>query len=107
MMHIGDTIRKLRKEKNVTQDVLANFLGVSYQSVSKWERGESYPDITLIPAIASFFGVTTDFLLGVNTVDRENRIKAYEEKYKTLTMQEKYEEASELMKEAIAEFPDH
>ncbi|MBP3442353.1 MAG: helix-turn-helix transcriptional regulator [Clostridia bacterium] len=107
MMHIGETIRKLRKEKNVTQDVLANFLGVSYQSVSKWEREESYPDITFIPAIASFFGVTTDFLLGVNTVDRENRIKAYEEKYKTLTMQQKYEEASELMKEAIAEFPDH
>ncbi len=106
MIHIGETIKKLRKEKNLTQDELANFLGVSYQSVSKWERCESYPDITLVPSIASFFGVTTDLLLGVNTVDKENRIKAYEEKYEALKIEKRFEEASELMKEAIAEFPD-
>ena len=107
MIHIGETIKKLRKERNVTQDALANFIGVSYQSVSKWERNESYPDITLIPSIASFFGVTTDELLGVNTLDKENRIKDYEEKYKALYMQRKFSEASDLMKEAVAEFPDN
>ena len=105
MIHIGETIKKLRKEKNITQEALANFIGVSYQSVSKWERNESYPDITLLPSIASFFGVTTDILLGVNTVDKENRINEYEKKYKALITEEKYEEASKLMKEAIAEFP--
>ncbi len=105
MIHIGETIKKLRKEKNITQEALANFIGVSYQSVSKWERYESYPDITLIPSIAAFFGVTTDMLLGVNTADKENRIKAYEEKYNSLKAQRKFEEASNLMKEAIAEFP--
>lgn len=105
MIHIGETIKKLRKERNITQESLANFIGVSYQSVSKWERNESYPDITLIPSIASFFGVTTDLLLGVNTVDKENRIKDYEEKYKTLINEKKYEEASKVMKEAVAEFP--
>lgn len=107
MIHIGETIKRLRKERNVTQDALANFIGVSYQSVSKWERFESYPDITLIPSIASFFGVTTDELLGVNTVDKEKRIKAYEEKYKSLHAEKKFEEANNLMKEAIAEFPDN
>lgn len=107
MIHIGETIKKLRKEKNITQDALANFIGVSYQSVSKWERKESYPDITLIPSIAAFFGVTTDFLLGVNTADKEKRIKAYEEKYDLLKTARKYEEARNLMKEAIAEFPDN
>lgn len=107
MIHIGETIKKLRKEKNITQDALANFIGVSYQSVSKWERHESYPDITLLPSVASFFGVTTDFLLGVNTVDKENRIKAYEEKYEALKSEQKYDEACNLMKEAVAEFPDN
>ena len=105
MIHIGETIKKLRKERNITQESLANFIGVSYQSVSKWERNESYPDITLIPSIASFFGVTTDLLLGVNTVDKENRIKDYEEKFEALKNEKKYEEASNLMKEAVAEFP--
>ncbi|MBQ2903171.1 MAG: helix-turn-helix transcriptional regulator [Clostridia bacterium] len=107
MIHIGENIKKLRKEKNITQEALANFIGVSYQSVSKWERYESYPDITLLPALASFFGVTTDELLGINTVDKENRIKAYEEKYKALIAENKYEEAGNLMKEAITEFPEN
>ena len=107
MIHIGETIKKLRKERNITQDALANFIGVPYQSVSKWERCESYPDITLIPSIASFFGVTTDFLLGVNSADKENRIKEYEEKFNSLKAEGKFEEASILMKEAIAEFPDN
>ncbi|MBQ7044329.1 MAG: helix-turn-helix transcriptional regulator [Clostridia bacterium] len=106
MIHIGETIKRLRKEKNITQDELANFTGVSYQSVSKWERCESYPDITLVPSIAAFFGVTTDLLLGVNTVDKENRIKAYEEKCEALKAEKRFEEACELMKEAIVEFPD-
>lgn len=105
MIHIGETIKKLRKEKNITQDELASFIGVSYQSVSKWERCESYPDITLVPSIASFFGVTTDLLLGVNAADKENRIKAYEEKYDLLKTEKKFIEASNLMKEAITEFP--
>lgn len=107
MIHIGATIKKLRKENNITQDALAKFLGVSYQSVSKWEREESYPDIMFLPAIASFFNVTTDLLLGVNTVDKENRIKDYEEKYRALMIKEDYMQASELMKEAIAEIPDN
>lgn len=107
MIHIGETIKKLRKEKNITQDELASFIGVSYQSVSKWERCESYPDITLVPSIASFFSVTTDLLLGVNGVDKENRIKAYEEKYEALKTAKRFEEACTLMKEAIAEFPDN
>lgn len=106
MIHIGETIKKLRKEKNITQDELANFLGVSYQSVSKWERCESYPDIMFVPSIASFFGVTTDLLLGVNTVDKENRMKACLKKYEALKSEKKYKEASALMKEAIVEFPD-
>jgi len=73
-VYIGENIKKLRKERELTQEVLANFLGVSYQSVSKWERGDSYPDITLLPEIAGFFKVSVDELLGVNKAEEEAEI---------------------------------
>lgn len=105
-LYIGETIKKLRKERDLTQEMLANFLNVSYQSVSKWERGESYPDITLIPAIASFFGVTTDTILGIRMLEQENKIKNYLERYNALPHTDQgYDEARQLMKQAITEFP--
>ena len=103
-IYIGETIKKLRKERDLTQEMLAKFLNVSYQSVSKWERGESYPDITLVPAIASFFGVTTDTILGIKTIEQENKIKNYLESFKELCLKDN-EEARKLMKQATTEFP--
>lgn len=60
---IGEIILKLRKEKGITQDQLGNYIGVSTPAVSKWESGISYPDITLLPVIATFFNVSIDKLL--------------------------------------------
>lgn len=105
-LYIGENIKRLRKERDLTQEMLAKFLNVSYQSVSKWERGESYPDITLVPAIASFFGVTTDTILGVQTIEQENKIKSYLDKYNALcNSDDKQEELEQIMKQAITEFP--
>ena len=59
-INMKDTLRTLRKEKNVTREELAVHLGISVQSVGKWERGEGFPDITLLPAIALYFGVTVN-----------------------------------------------
>jgi two-component system chemotaxis response regulator CheY len=63
---IGEMIKFLRKQQGVTQDELANYLTVSNQSVSKWETGQANPDVTYIPQIAEFFGVTIDTLFNVN-----------------------------------------
>ena len=63
-LSIAENIIRLRHEKGITQNDLASFLGVTKASVSKWETGQSYPDILLIPQIATFFNVTTDALLG-------------------------------------------
>lgn len=62
-LSIGEVIYRLRKEKGITQEQLANFIGVSTAAVSKWESETSYPDITLLPVIAIFFNVTIDTLL--------------------------------------------
>ena len=63
-MKINEQIAFLRKEKGVTQEALANALGVTNQAVSKWEASICCPDILLLPDIAKFFGVTVDSLLG-------------------------------------------
>lgn len=61
-MLIGDKIRSLRKNRNITQAQLADALSVSSQSVSKWENHLSVPDITVLPVIARYFGITMDEL---------------------------------------------
>ncbi len=61
---IGQKISALRKEKGLTQEGLAEKLGVSPQAVSKWENDVSCPDIMLLPKLAELFGVTTDEILG-------------------------------------------
>ncbi len=66
-LSIGQTIRNLRKQQNMTQDVLANAVGVSVAAVSKWEGGKSYPDITLLPSIARQLKTTVDNLLDFAT----------------------------------------
>ena len=60
---IGATIAALRKKNGMTQWELANRLDVTDKAVSRWENGQSYPDITLFPRIASLFGVTVDYLM--------------------------------------------
>lgn len=61
---IGERIKAKRKERELTQEELANILYVSKAAVSKWENGESYPDITLLPRIAQLFHITIDELFG-------------------------------------------
>ena len=62
MAEIGKRIRMLRKNKDITQEKLAEILSVSPQSVSKWENGISVPDVELLPIIARYFGITMDEL---------------------------------------------
>ena len=63
-INIGETISKIRKEKNLTQEQLSEVFGVSVAAVSKWETGVAHPDIELLPKIADFFDISVDCLLG-------------------------------------------
>lgn len=68
-MNIGNSIKQLRQQKNLTQDQVAKILGISYQAVSKWETGANTPDIALLPEIANLFGVSIDALFSNNFMD--------------------------------------
>lgn len=63
-MKIHEIIRQKRKEKGMTQEELARYVGVSAPAVNKWERAQSYPDISLLPVLASYFNISVDELLG-------------------------------------------
>ena len=63
MVKISENIAALRKQEGITQADLANRLNVSNQAVSKWEAGKCFPDIEILPELASFFGVSIDELL--------------------------------------------
>ena len=103
-IRLGEKIRTLRKQKGLSQDVLASALGVSFQAVSKWEKADSMPDVTLIPAIASFFGVSTDELFDFDIY------KAEEEVIKICNRaiavrEERPEEAEEILREGLKQYP--
>ena len=74
-MKIGTKIKELRKQRGITQEQLANSIGISFQAVSKWENGDNLPDVTMIPAIASFFDVSTDELFDFNRIEMENKVQ--------------------------------
>ena len=71
---IGTNIRELRRKHHITQEQLADKLGVSYQSVSRWENDTCYPDMELLPALSRIFSVSIDHLLGVSEEDKNDKV---------------------------------
>lgn len=86
---IGENIKRLRREKDMTQEALAEYLNVSIAAVSKWERNETYPDITLLFPLAQFFGVTLDILMGYDEAKIKGEIDAVMQEYRHLSWKER------------------
>lgn len=72
-LKIGEKLKELRCERSITQEQLADLLGVSCQSVSRWELGACYPDIELLPVIANYFDVSLDDLVGMRDIRSEKK----------------------------------
>ncbi len=104
-INITEQLKSLRKTHGNTQEELANHLDISIQAVSKWERGEGYPDITLLPKIAFFYDTTVDNLLGVAEINKQKRIESYMGEYNENAIIGKIKSNIILMRKALKEFP--
>ncbi len=100
-LNIAGTIRSLRKEMGITQEEFAHAIGVTTQAVSKWERGEGYPDITFLPDIAEYFHVTLDTLCGID--EQKTREQIYSIIHATGNAS--YAEGVKIAREGLAKFP--
>lgn len=100
-LHISENIKRLRQEKKITQEQLADFLGVTKASVSKWETGQSLPDINLLPLLASFFDISVDKLIGYNPqLSKEEIVQLYNE-FSEDFAEESFEEVMEKLGDYI------
>jgi len=107
---MGQIIRRLRKERNLTQEELAEQLNITYQAVSRWENETGMPDISQIVPLATVFGVTTDVLFnmeGTNAADEAYRIVNEAETMKQYGETETYLAAYDHMTEGLKKYPNN
>ena len=105
-LKIGENIRRLRRARDLTQEETAAHLGVSFQSVSKWERGEGYPDITMLPALANYFGVSVDELLGVGEIEKQERYDGINRRWAENNKKGAHRENVTLMRRSLKTWPN-
>lgn len=103
---ISKRMRELRASKKNTQEQLAAHLGVTIQAVSKWERGEGYPDIAMLPAIAAFYNVTVDHLLGTDDAAKQKKLGEYAAQSDKLMRSGDVAARVQLWRNAYREFPN-
>lgn len=104
-IQIGETIRKLRIKANITQEKLANHLGVSTQAVSRWESGKCYPDLEIIPSLAIFFGVSADVILCIDKKITSDTINNIISDWRNSYKAGDFEKANSIITEGLQKFP--
>ena len=106
-LSIGENIKRLRRERDITQEQLAEIFNVSYQTISRWETDSSYPDIEMLPVIADFFNTTVDKLMGTDEMLVRNKVDKYLSDYKFAISQGDVYECIRIAREGVKEFPNN
>lgn len=101
---MGSKIKELRRRRGLSQKELANHLGVSFQTVSKWENDVAMPDVSLIPVIAYFFDVSTDELFDYERINTERKIEELCAEAAKLRY-ENPAKAEEILKQGLKQYP--
>ncbi len=102
--HVADQIRFYRRQEGLTQEQLAEAMGVSVAAVSKWEQGQSLPEIPMLMELADFFDLSVDALLGYRL--RSNDRKNVSERLKVLRREDRYDEGLAEAEKALQKFPN-
>lgn len=104
-MSFGQIVKKLRIESDRTQEQLAELLNISPQAVSRWETNAAMPDISLLKPLANLFGVTTDYLLGMDTYQKDLRRAEYDEAFRDYWKKADKEKNYRIALKAAADYP--
>ena len=104
-MSIGSTIKRLRREQNITQEQLAEYLGITSRAISQWECDRTAPDISQIPALCHIFDVSSDVLLGIDIEKSNEEIQNYLNKAHEKEWAGDFEGETEILREANRKFP--
>lgn len=104
-MSFGIIIKKLRLDKKMTQEQLAEVLSISPQAISRWETNIALPDISLLPILANYFDVTTDYLLEVDISKKEQDISNWFDKARECTSKGYWTEGISVLRSAIKKYP--
>lgn len=104
-MTFGQIIKKLRHEADMTQEQLAETLSISAQAISRWENDVAMPDISLLPVLANLFEVTTDYLLGVDISQKEEKIQKIINSSREIGGKGYLTEAIEMLRAGLTEYP--
>lgn len=105
-MTIGETIRKLRRERDITQEGLADMLGISAQAVSGWECGRTAPDISQLAPLANIFEVSADVILGIDIDSKNKRIEELHKAAYDTACTGDHTKSIQMAEDALREFPD-
>ncbi len=105
-LSIGENVKRKRLERDLTQEELAIHIGISAQSVSKWERGDGYPDIEMLPALANYFNISVDELLGTSITEKTEKYNRINKIWKANNNDGVHKENVDLMREALRKFPN-
>ncbi len=103
-MKIGYKIRELRQQAGISQETLSRALSMTPQAVSRWENGTTAPDISLLPALASYFGVSIDALFSYDAAHTEQEMEQFFDHYYSL-LQESEEDAQKLLQDTLKRYP--
>ncbi len=106
MLKLGENLKKYRTNRELTQEQLADVLGVSAQAVSRWENGSTYPDIMLLPTIASYFDISVDEIIGFDTTRKEERIKTILKENRIFHSNGETRKSIKLLRQELTEFPN-
>ena len=106
-MSFGQTIKKLRRNADMTQEQLAELLSISPQAVSRWETDVAMPDISLLPPLANLFDVTTDFLLGMDTYQKDLRKAEFDNAFHEYWKHDDKDKNYQIAVRAVAEYPNN
>jgi len=104
-MSIGSNIKRLRREMNITQEQLAEYLGLSSRSVSQWECERTSPDISQIPALCHIFDVSSDVLLGIDIEKSKETVQKYLAEAQEALHSGDFEKNVQILRKANRQYP--